>query len=506
MLPARPTDTRPTTASAGSPELDLLLARVEQLGRELGRVEIANGELAGALERLDARLRALGVMPGADAPLSAPAPLPPPVMLAPFRPPPTALARLVERMESLGLALGRADVNPDDPPRAVRATTAVVGLNQAPRSPFVTNVSDPTGRENEPDASDEAAPQPALPELPGPHVAPRRPARARANAAATAMRLSVAALSAGAARMRPIERVDTSDESREQTPRVGRPQPARQPLAGRLRGRPGWARALSYSVVAIVVFAALAAVMALANSDDPEPTAAATGTPPRPPASLQPVNGADTRVPGVYGYLESPTATVAPTPTATATPTPTRTPTPRPTATRTPTPTPSPTPSPTPTPPPPTPTPEPPPPTPVPVNPTPGLGATRADIETRLGPPGVTRANGVVEYQNGTITVRYSTGDRVLWISLNQRLTGNQSREAADAFAAAWRPPDATFQRTDTSTPPLERQIYASPAVTAALAGGDVRGRNPNVFVEEFERDPASGAILSITLAVGNAF
>jgi hypothetical protein len=142
----------------------------------------------------------------------------------------------------------------------------------------------------------------------------------------------------------------------------------------------------------------------------------------------------------------------------------------------------------------------------VPVNPTPGLGATRADIETRLGPAGVTRTNGVVEYQNGSITVRYSAEGRVLWISLNQRLTGSQSRESADAFASAWRPPDATFQRTETATPALERQIYASPAVTAALAGGDVRGRNPSIFVEEFERDPATGNILSITLAVGNAF
>jgi hypothetical protein len=538
MLPARVPDTR---LPNGSAELWQLLARVEELSRELGSVEIANAELNSALDRLEARLLAVGVTPGLGLPLLEPASALPIATDPPL--PPRALARLVARMEALGLALGRADINPDEPPDAAPIWSASPPrAERGPASESSSNV-----------VQDEPAPvnPPQTPQ-----VAALRPARATSDEAAAAMRLSLAELSVTPAPVRPIEptgqpapasaepletppapsiAAQSSDvpEQHEPAPEVAEDAepaasaavvppavavapppgggPPRRPFAERWRRRGRWSQALALGVLAVALLAALAVVMALADSGSssstPTPTTSAAN--PQPPATLAPVNGSDTRVPGVYGYADTPTPvlTATPSPTATATPVPTRTPTPRPTATRTPSPTPTPTPTSTPTPEPtPTPTPEPPPPTPTPVNPTPGLGATRADVETRLGPPGVTRANGVVEYQNGTITVRYSNEGRVLWMSLNQRLTGNLSREAADAFASAWRPPDAVFQNTALNTPALEREIFASAGVTAALGGGDVRGRNPNVFVEEFERDPANGNILSITLAVGNSF
>ena len=455
-----------------APVMARLIERIEELGRGLGYLEAAHIELAEAIARLQARLLALGVPPEAAissalddvvVPVDAGAST---ASLAP-RPEPQ-LARMVGLVEALGRAVGREED----------------GWGMGVLEPHAVPHVAPVSLAGQPSELDE----PLVPEPEWPAIAPgSTPERARAQllpivrqsdvtapAPSTAVAVTVAGSTQRSARLVP-----------------GRRRPARS-----------WPRSLAFLAPVAVLLVALAAMVTLADSSEPNgPRATATPTVPPPSSTLQPLDGVSTRLPGVYGLMGTPTvaATVTKTPSQRTALTPTSaivaTPTvrPSPSPTLTPTPSPSPTPSPTPT----------PTATPTPVNPTPGVGSSRGSLEALLGAPQVTRTDGVVVYAGNTIFVRYTASGQALWIAFDLRSAVDASRAVADTFASRFRPADAVFVRTSLRTPTLERQVYASAALGAAFGNAVVEGRNPAFFVEEFYGDPVTGRVIAVTLVTG---
>jgi hypothetical protein len=230
------------------------------------------------------------------------------------------------------------------------------------------------------------------------------------------------------------------------------------------------------AAAAVVLLILVVAVSLTVDSDDrPSPSATAaraTATVPTPAATLAPVTGSATRVPGVYAFVNTPTPapSVGRTPLGSPTAAPSSTATPRQSA-------------------------------------EPGVGSTRGTLEAQYGLPQVTRPDGVSVYmvEQTAVSVLYSDDGLALRIVLDFTLSDPPlTRADAADLLANYRPADADPLRTATPAAGVERRTYASAALADRFAGRDTAGRTASRYVEEIRWDPVSGFVITVTMAVGN--
>jgi hypothetical protein len=140
-----------------------------------------------------------------------------------------------------------------------------------------------------------------------------------------------------------------------------------------------------------------------------------------------------------------------------------------------------------------------------PIAPTPGgVGSTRADIEQIFGVRLEVTPDGESVYQDATVLVFYAPSDRAVRVTFVLDVDDLVfDRTAADELAAYYRPPGAILQKTEAIAPDLERRTYATPGLAAFIAGEDMLGHDPGIYVEDFSIEPATGRVTRIVTSMG---
>jgi len=228
------------------------------------------------------------------------------------------------------------------------------------------------------------------------------------------------------------------------------------------------------AVALIVLATAVVAAFFVRDSDDAQPTRSGVGitpTVPTPAATLEPVNGSSTRVPGVYTLIATPTPSASPVSMSTRAASPIASP------------------------------------SATPIADTPGIGSSRAELEAQFGQPRATEVTGEVVYASdgAEVVVLYSADDLALRMVFDYTSSaGRVPRGDIEDMLRNYRPRDAVLLNAGTPTAGVEMRVYTSASLAGQVAGYDTHGRIPNHYLEQILVDPAAGQVLSFKLALGD--